>query len=359
MYYLVGNPYASALDAEQFIWDNLDSTSGVLYFWEHWGNDSHVLSQYQAGYATYNISGGVAAVNFNDNTVSLTGKIPGDYIPVAQGFYVNSYNSSGGNIKFNNNQRIYVTEASSESTFFKSAIGKKEDLVKEVKDKRLKIRVSLETEHIANKQILLTIDERATDGIDKGFDAQPFDLLNNDIYWVVEDEKLVIQALGELFEESEVPIGIITLGTTDLKIKVDTIQNPYPNMEVYIRDNLTMETYDIKNGAFEINLSEGEYNDKYSIVFKPKEEIPVEVEEIFNSLNVFVNENNNFIRIQKPEELIIYEISLFNVIGQQLKTWKTNFNENEINLPVNVAVGVYLVNIRTDMGNKIKKLVIK
>jgi hypothetical protein len=30
--YLVGNPYPCALDADDFILDNLDSTSGVLYF---------------------------------------------------------------------------------------------------------------------------------------------------------------------------------------------------------------------------------------------------------------------------------------------------------------------------------------
>ncbi|WP_158283824.1 hypothetical protein, partial [Gramella jeungdoensis] len=97
-----------------------------------------------------------------------------------------------------------------------------------------------------------------------------------------------------------------------LKIKVDSIENPYPNMEVFLRDNLTMDTYDIKNETFEISLAEGEYNEQYSVVFKAKEETPIEVEEIFSLLNVFVNENNTLIKIQKPEELTIQEISLFN-----------------------------------------------
>ncbi|MFB9272456.1 T9SS type A sorting domain-containing protein, partial [Lutibacter litoralis] len=143
-----------------------------------------------------------------------------------------------------------------------------------------------------------------------------------------------------------------------LKIKVDSIENPYPNMEVFLRDNLTMDTYDIKNETFEISLAEGEYNEQYSVVFKAKEETSIEVEEIFSLLNVFVNENNTLIKIQKPEELTIQEISLFNAIGQQLKIWNTNFNKNEINLPINVASGIYLVHIKTNNGNNIKKIII-
>ena len=55
--YLVGNPYASALDADQFINDNLasvenagdvigsGSSTGALYFWEHFStNNSHYLA---------------------------------------------------------------------------------------------------------------------------------------------------------------------------------------------------------------------------------------------------------------------------------------------------------------------------
>ncbi|WP_431830814.1 T9SS type A sorting domain-containing protein [Gramella jeungdoensis] len=51
-------------------------------------------------------------------------------------------------------------------------------------------------------------------------------------------------------------------------------------------------------------------------------------------------------------------MSLFNAIGQQLKFWNTNFNKNEINLPINVASGIYLVHIKTNNGNNIKKIII-
>ncbi len=361
-YYLTGNPYPSAISARQFISDNLDSTSGILYFWEHWGNDSHILSEYHAGYATYTLAGGVAAVNFNDNSTSPSNKIPGDYIPVAQGFYVNSFNASAGNIKFTNNQRVFVTEASSESTFFKSSNSKKsstKNTIEELSDARLKIRISLETENISKKQILLTIDQMATEGIDKGFDAEPFELLNNDIYWVVEDKKLVIQALGNLTVDEVIPFGIVSNGATSIKIKIDTIENPYPNIEVYLRDNLTKDTYDIKNGIFDIILDEGEYNDKYSVVFKPKAEISEETEVILQEAVVFVGEHNDLLHVRKSEEMKIRNISLFNVIGQQIQVWSSNLDLNEINLPIHLNAGVYVVLIETENGRLVKKILIK
>jgi hypothetical protein len=66
---LSGNPYPSAIDANQFILDNIDSgnagssnaINGTLYFWQHANeNNSHVLAQYRGGYATRNLVGGVA-----------------------------------------------------------------------------------------------------------------------------------------------------------------------------------------------------------------------------------------------------------------------------------------------------------
>ncbi len=170
---------------------------------------------------------------------------------------------------------------------------------------------------------------------------------------------MLIQAVKNLPIERVVPIGINANGNIPIKIKVDTIENPYPNMEIYLRDNLTLDTYDIMKGAFEITLEDGEYIDKYSMVFQAKPEIPIEIEEVFNEVIVFVNENNSIISVRKPVELQINKILLFNVMGQQIKIWESNLNENEIELPIKVSTGVYLVLISTNEGKIAKKIIIK
>ena len=118
--YLIGNPYASAIDADEFINDNPD-TSGTLYFWEHWGGDSHELRDYQGGYATYNLSGGVPAPAPDPDVaqVGVGTKTPGQYIPVSQGFFVTG--TSNGNITFENDQRVFQKEGGAASVFMRNA----------------------------------------------------------------------------------------------------------------------------------------------------------------------------------------------------------------------------------------------
>ncbi|WP_395043269.1 choice-of-anchor D domain-containing protein, partial [Flavobacterium sp.] len=118
---LSGNPYTSSIDATQFILDNNSSTTGTLYFWEHSPtNNTHNTAGYQGGYATRNATGGVAPVAPTEITgVGTSAKIPGRYIPVGQGFFVKG-SPTGGNIVFNNNQRLFIKEDDVDSnTLFK------------------------------------------------------------------------------------------------------------------------------------------------------------------------------------------------------------------------------------------------
>ena len=85
---LTGNPYPSALDATAFLNDNSGSIDGTLYFWEHYTtNNTHILRDYQGGYAERNYVGGVAPVS--PTLISGLGsstRIPGQFVPVGQGF---------------------------------------------------------------------------------------------------------------------------------------------------------------------------------------------------------------------------------------------------------------------------------
>jgi hypothetical protein len=235
----------------------------------------------------------------------------------------------------------------------------------------LKIWVGFSTSKGFFREILLTVDERSTNAIDKGFAAKLEETLPDDMYWTLGKNKLAIQAIGELSVDRVVPIGIKSMGEGPIKIKVDSIANPYPDMEVYLRDNNTMETYDIKNGTFEITLLEGQFNDKYSIVFKPAGSIEEvneeEIEEVIEDVNeemisellIFVGEHNELLRIKRPQEMIINNISLFNMIGQQIQAWGANLDANEIDLPINVDTGIYVVLLETNKGRILKKVIIK
>ena len=317
-----------------------------------------MYSEAHAGYAILTKGGSTPAPNYN-NPSQLGGKTPGRYIAVAQGFGVTGVGPSGSKIKFRNTQRKFVREGSAASVFFKSSSVKQQNNTNTYVDTRLKIRLGFKNENNFNRQILLTIDNNTTDDIDYGYDAENNNVLPNDLYWVIDDKKLVIQAIKNLSIERVVPIGISANGNIPIKIKVDAVENPYPNMEIYLRDNLTMDTYDILNGVFEITLEDGEYINKYSVVFKAKPVIPIEIEEKFNALSVFVAKNGSIINVKKPEGLQIKNILLFNVIGQQIKIWKSNLHDSEIELPIDVSSGVYVIIVSTNEGKISKKIIIK
>ena len=123
----------------------------------------------------------------------------------------------------------------------------------------------------------------------------------------------------------------------------------------------------IKNETFKITLEEGQYNDKYSVVFKPiveiveEAEIAEEVENIveINEVLIFIGEYNELLRIRKPGELTINNVSLFNMIGQQIQSWKPSLGINEIDLPIHVDTGVYIVLLESNKGIITKKVIIK
>jgi hypothetical protein len=358
-WYLTGNPYSSALDCDKFIMDNQGVITGEIEIWDDWSDNTHLYYYAHAGYATYNLSGGAPAANYN-NTGEIGAKTPGRYMPVAQGFGVTGAGPAGSMITFNNAQREYVTEADpSESIFFKQPRKKQTISNRNEADTRMKVRLRFSTASNFSRQILLAVDERATSNLDYGFDAVLSQTFPEDLYWITEDKKLNIQGVDDISDGSIVPIGIKSMGEGNFRIKIDSIENPYPNMEVYLRENLTMDTHDILNGTFEASLEEGEFNDKYSIVFEPKPEIPEEIEEVFEELLVYMSEDNKVIRIKRPEEMKINYVALFNTIGQQVNMWYPNMNAREIDLPVYVNTGVYLILISTHSGSISKKVVIE
>ncbi|RYZ50884.1 MAG: LamG domain-containing protein, partial [Sphingobacteriales bacterium] len=113
---LTGNPYASSLDADKFIQDNLASVVGSLYFWEHYNtNDTHITQDYQGGYAVRTLTGGIPPVAPPGvSGLGSSSHIPNRFIPVGQGFFVKG-NTLGGSIHFNNAQRLFIKEANAES----------------------------------------------------------------------------------------------------------------------------------------------------------------------------------------------------------------------------------------------------
>ena len=379
--YLVGNPYASAIDARQFIIDNGPTlyyedevtpeadatTSGTLYFWEHWGGNDHILANYQGGYGTYNLSGGLAApfslVGTNDPDVGSGGtptKIPGRYIPVGQGFFVVAAN--GGTINFNNGQRVFKKESTSNGVFFRSnASTVTSNDVTDNNDLRKKIKLGFDSVGNYHRQLLLTIDENTTPDVDWGYDGTTYEYLEDDMFWKIDNNFYVIQASDNMNEDTSYPLIIYTSEDGNNTIKIDELVNIDTEQEIYLHDKELDFYHDLKEGDYEIFLNAGYYDSRFEIVFKDQSQSLSIDDDIINEekLDVRYSNSTDKVVLINPHGLEVKDIQIFNILGQHvvaIEDIKTgNFTEYNVG---NLSSGPYIIKLNTVSGSVSKKVLV-
>lgn len=361
--YLVGNPYPSAIDANLFIADN-PSTNGTLYYWEHWGGGTHNTSGYKGGYAAYNLSGAVPAIqyDFNNNGNSsgaVSTKRPGRYIPVAQGFFV--VGTTSGNIIFNNNQRTFKKEDTN-STFFKNENNTTANNPTNNIDHRLKIRLAyVSVNNAYTRQLLVTRDNNATPQIDFGYDGESNDNQTQDMFWMIDNKKFMIQGTNTIDEDTILPLGLKTSINGINTIKIDQLENVPNDLDIYILDTVTNTYHDIRANDFVINLPFGEYMNRFELRFNNSNFLSTDnFEAEADNIQFYFANNNETIVVNNPKLVDIKSIELFNILGQSI----IKFNDLEIQnrsefKTNNISTGHYVLEIKTDNGKLSKKILVE
>ncbi len=299
--YLVGNPYPSAIDANEFISDNPD-TSGTIYFWEHWGGGSHNLFDYQGGYALYNYSGGSSnGVTWDKRSGCRYGgiptKLPGQYIPVSQGFFV--YSPGGGTINFKNDQRIFEKEGAT-SVFVRMDSNPGEQAINYNEDDRMKFRIGFDSFNLIHRQLLLTVDEHAKIGYDWGYDGSLSSQQMDDMFWLIEDEKYGIQGIDKVTAETVIPLGIHVRNNGLNSIRIDHLENVPDNVQIYVRDKELNIYGDLRQSEYEFYLTAGDYLDRFEIVFSNRQSsLDTQDLELNTSFDVYYNSNSKNLIITK------------------------------------------------------------
>lgn len=347
--FLIGNPYPSALNAIQFINDNLATIDGTLYFWEHFtSNNSHVLVAYEGGYATYNLMMSLPAVAGNSGLISGNGTpskpMPTGNIAVGQGFFVTIDNA--GTLVFNNDQRIFAKESASETLFYRTAIPEN---AKTTTDHRMKMWFSFE-EPAGNLRVIgLGCDTNATSGYDKGYDAKAYDDQRNELYWLLGNEKLAIQALQQVDVTTELPLGVKITDAGTYTFGIDNMVNVPTDVTVFLKDNFDNSYRNISDGAISMWLEAGTDHSRFSIVFQDENTLAIN-EEFLETIYLVYDEVSAIVRLKNIQENELKQLAIYNVLGQLVLNKK-----EDISLQINVEEfqsGVYLLKIKTDKGIK-------
>jgi hypothetical protein len=393
--YLVGNPYASAIDADEFIKDNIGVTdggrnatgniiNGALYFWDHFANNTHVLSAYQGGYAIYTLMGGTIAIS-NDTRINASGafgtKLPERYIPVSQGFFVSAILDAnlvgdsndpgitqpvvGGTIQFKNSQRIFKNETvsgtNSGSLFLKSNSKTNDSKVSDSDiDTRQKIRLMFDSPNGYHRQLLVGVDTSASNNFDLGYDAPLNETNKEDIYWSFNNSKFIIQAVNNFDSQQILPLGIKSDKAGIATIRIDALENIESNKTIFVHDKELNLYHNIKESNYVVYLNSGEFLDRFEIVFSNTSKSSLDTDDITNtSLHVYFSNEKESIVIHNPDLKNIQSLEIYNILGQSVFKNYNETNKNYMEYKTkNIVSGVYIIKMKTDNTTISKKVLI-
>jgi hypothetical protein len=336
---LVGNPYPSALDANQFITDNSGSidtaTDGTLYFWEHYpGNNTHNLGGYQGGYAVRNAAAGAppssAGVDFISTSGVTTRAAPNRYIPVGQGFFVFGNATTGGDVKFKNSQRVFVKEdntAASQPMYRIPTTPKgldhwtdnSDDPITKDTYKRVRLGFNNYNEIFHRQVVVAFMDDKANSEINEGYDAENIDDVDNDMYLVNSDKELIIEGEGYFDENASYPIGVRSDSIGKISFVLDGLENFDENQKVFIYDKSDDTYHNINGNLYEVELPEGTIDNRFYLRFTDKT-LGTDTFNLSKSDEVIVVVNQN-VTVQSSNQLI-KNIAVYDLLGRKIDSYK-------------------------------------
>ncbi|MBF4508833.1 T9SS sorting signal type C domain-containing protein [Flavobacterium sp. JLP] len=255
-YRLVGNPYPSALDADQFMADNSSILSGTIYLWTH--NTVITNNKYTSDdYAAYNGVGGIAtrpAINSGINNSEPTGKIA-----AGQSFMIAS--TAAGTITFNNGMR----PDGNNGQFFKQTKNNKTAIEKH------RFWLNLTNKTGAFKQILIGYLPGATNEYDNRFDG---DALNGNtfinFYSKTQTTNLLIQGRALPLEDTDsIILGYSSTIDGVFSIDISKLDGKFVNKAIYLEDKKTNTYFNLKNGGYEFSTLKGTFDDRFVIHYIP------------------------------------------------------------------------------------------
>jgi len=291
---LIGNPYPSAIDIENFFDINNAVIDEVIYLWTHSTPISEQTGDYSFDdYATYNRTGGVGVG---------AGPVPTKNIGSGQGFLVRA--KAAGEVIFKNSIRLKKDN----TEFFKMRNVKKTS----TENQKDRIWLNLSTDQGGFNQLLIGFIEGATSEFDSGYDALKNQNANKiGFYSLVEENKLAIQGLGAFDSNKLIPLGFDTrVDNREYTVSIANIEGSIKDSEIILIDHQLGVSHNLKRANYIFKQDEkGSFPGRFSLSMTPQstsvqiDEIKDENIKIFNEGDVFTVEASNDV-----ETMVMYDI---------------------------------------------------
>ncbi|MBZ4043342.1 T9SS sorting signal type C domain-containing protein [Flavobacterium hibisci] len=271
-YYLIGNPYPSAIHADDFLKNSHNDPilGGTIYFWTHNTAIKIVnskLAYVSDDYASYNLTGGVASAPSDPNHAVGTpavdnGKKPTGFIAAGQSFFVKAEGTAEGYVEFNNSMRYGGTN---NTQFFKPGKTSKSAAIE-----KHRLWLNLTNTGGAFKQTLIGYVDGATNGYDTNFDGITYDGNSYiDFYSISESSNLTIQGRALPFSDSDVvPLGYRSTIAGDFTIAIDEADGSLSTQRIYLEDKDTGTINELTAKNYTFTTKAGTFKNRFVLRYK-------------------------------------------------------------------------------------------
>ncbi|MHC0446629.1 T9SS sorting signal type C domain-containing protein [Flavobacterium sp. 3-218] len=353
----LGNPYPSAIYADEFISDNSGRIYGTLQFWTH--NSAPTLIPgtntftYSSGdFAYYNLSGNIEVGEMEGTPATNPGNqsIPAGYIAAGQGFFAQSL--TGEQVVFTNSMRV----PNLNSQFYKSSAT--------VAIEKHRVWLNLTNTEAAFKQLLIGYVTGATNSWDNNYDAvtmnaNPF----VDFYSINDGKKLVIQGRAVPFVVTDtIPLGYkSTIPEGNFTIAIDHADGDLSNQNIYLQDNLTNTIHNLKTGGYTFTSAPGTFLNRFVLRYTSSDDDKTLGNEDFENQDqkIFVSVKDKNIRLQSfSEQENLQETAIYDSGGKLLYQKKQIGNREFVINNFQSGPQVLFVKITLDSGKTITKKIV-
>lgn len=319
-YYAIGNPYPSAISADDFI--NNNSVAEALYFWRKTNNAAN------SSYATYTTAGGTS------NSGGGSSLLPDGVIQVGQGFIAKAPATS---MAIDNTMRILDNT----EPFFR------------VNNNRSRIWLNLVNTDGYFGQALVAYMPNATNGVDAAIDGRYINDYQTALTSIVDGGEFTIQGRALPFDAADVvPLGFKTTTAGQFTIALDHVDGLFADGTdaIYLRDLLNGTEQNLRTAAYTFSTETGVFNDRFELAYSSL----LAVNPVDFTANQVVLYKQNAQLVINTGTTAMASVQVFDLRGRMLVA-KNAINNTEVRLTTGAENQVLLVKITATDGTVVTK----
>ena len=333
-----GNPYASAISADDFLTDNGLSE---LYFWEHLTPPSVIVPGESIMFdmddvSVRNIGGGVAANN--DDPLN----VPGEMISTGQGFAIKA--TANGSVSFTNTMRRTTGNTTLRNTG--------------VKPDRLWLHVESDSYELANN-LLIGFNPAATDGLDTGYDTGRL-ASSVGLYSHLDTggEQLAIQTRGAFRSTDKVQLGFQTLIAESTLYTISLPKFEGANLQdraIYLWDSYEGTLTDLTQGDYQFRANKTVDDRRFTVVFE-QDTVLGNGNDVLENISMFPNPTDGQLTIVVPGSTI-ERVNVYDVRGRVVASHGSVGTPRYVLDISGLTAAMYFVEVTTPEGNATRRIV--